>query len=139
MDLQLGRKGYEVGWEAYEACRQAGAIIATGHEHSYARTHLMDSFESLSIASMSSTLRLEEGKSFAFVSGLGGYSIRDQDRKGPWWAAVYTADQGANFGALFCQFLVDGDPNRASCYFKDIDGKVVDRFDIISHLRPNGP
>jgi hypothetical protein len=135
MDMQLGQKGDDVGWEPYEACRRGGAIIATGHEHTYARTHLMDDFESLSVASTASTLRLERGKSFAFVSGLGGESIRDQDRDGPWWAAVYTADQGANYGALFCLFLVDGDPYRARCYFKDIDGNVIDRFDIISDLK----
>ena len=99
----------------------------------------MDSFETLSVASKASTLRLEKGRSFAFVSGLGGHSIRKQDRDGPWWAAVYTSDQYANYGALFCLFLVDGDPNRASCYFKDIDGKVVDRFDLISDLQPNEP
>lgn len=133
-NMQLGKKGNEVGWGPYEACRQGGAIVATGHEHSYERTHLMDSFESLSVPSMSSTLHIERGKSFAFVSGLGGHSIRDQDRDGPWWAAVYTSDQDANFGALFCMFVVEGDPRRASCYFKDIDGNIVDRFDIISDL-----
>lgn len=138
-DMQIGLKGDEVGWEPYAACRQGGAIVATGHEHSYERTHLMGSFESLSVASMESTLRLEKGKSFAFVSGLGGKSIRNQDQEGPWWAAIYTSDQDANYGALFCLFLVDGDPRRASCYFKDVDGKVVDRFDIISNLQPTEP
>jgi hypothetical protein len=137
--MQLGEKADEVGWRAYEACLEGGAIVATGHEHSYARTHLMDGFESLRIASTSPTLRLDKGKSFAFVSGLGGKEIRNQDQDERWWAAVYTSDQGANYGALFCTFLVDGDPNRASCYFKDIDGKVVDRFDIISDLQPSGP
>jgi hypothetical protein len=133
--IQLGEKEDDVGWAPYEACRQGGGIIATGHEHSYARTHLMDSFESLSVASTSPTLRIEKGKSFAFVSGLGGYGIRNQDRDGRWWAAGYTSDQGANFGALFCTFFVDGEPNRASCHFKDIDGKVVDRFGIISDVQ----
>ena len=31
--MQTGGKLDEVGWGAYEACRQSGAIIATGHEH----------------------------------------------------------------------------------------------------------
>ena len=135
--MQLGKMKDEVGWGPYEACRKGGAIIATAHEHSYARTHLMDGLESLSVASTSPTLRIEKGKSFAFVSGLGGKSIRGQDRDGRWWAAVYTSDQGANHGALFCTFLVDGEPNRASCYFKDIDGKVADRFGIINDVQPN--
>ena len=133
--LQLGKKKDAVGWDAYEACRQGGAIIASGHEHTYARTHLMDSFEHLSVASTSSTLRIAKGRSFAFVSALGGKSIRDQDRDGPWWAAVYTSDQGANFGALFCTFFVDGEPNRASCTFKDVDGAVADRFTIVSDVQ----
>jgi len=132
--MQLGEKNDDVGWEPYEACRQGGAIIATGHEHSYARTYLMDSFESLSVASTSPTLRLEKGKSFAFVSGLGGLSIRNQDRDGYWWAARYTSDQEANFGALFCTFYVGGEANRANCYFKDIDGTIPDRFDITSDV-----
>jgi hypothetical protein len=135
--MQLGEKTDEVGWGPYEACREGGAIIATAHEHSYSRTHLLDSFQSLSIASTSSTLRVEKGKSFAFVSGLGGLSIRNQDQDSGWWAAVYTSDRGANFGALFCTFFVDGEPNRASCYFKDIDGEVPDRFGIVSEIAPN--
>jgi hypothetical protein len=133
--MQLGRKRDEIGWGPYEACRQGGAIIANGHEHSYARTHLMNSFESLSVASTSSTLRVTKGRSFAFVSALGGKSIRDQDRDGPWWAAVYTSDQKANFGALFCTFFIAGEPNRARCHFKDIDGRVADRFVIISDVQ----
>ncbi len=71
------------------------------------------------------------------MSGLGGYSISDQDEDENWWAVVHTSDQGANFGVLFCTFLVDGEPNRASCYFKDIEGEVPDRFDIISDIAAN--
>ena len=133
--MQLGNKKNAVGWTPYEACREGGAIIATGHEHSYARTHLLESFESLRIASTSSILRITKGRSFAFVSGLGGQSVRDQDRDGDWWATVYTSDRGADFGALFCIFFVDGEPNRARCYFKDIDGVVVDRFQIVSEVQ----
>ncbi len=131
-EMQLGLKKDEVGWAAYEACREAGAIIATAHEHSYSRTHLMDSFQQKSVASTSSTLRISEGRTFAFVSGLGGRSIRAQERGGPWWAAVYTKNQKANYGALFCTFFENGELNRASCYFKDVDGAIPDRFDIIN-------
>lgn len=133
--MQVGGKDDEVGWEPYEACRQGGAIVATAHEHSYSRTHLMDNFETQSVASTSNTLMIEEGKSFVFVSGLGGFDIRSQLRDEPWWASVYTDDQGANFGALFCTFFVKGESNRASCYFKDIDGNVPDRFDLISNVK----
>ena len=95
----------------------------------------MNNFETQSIASTSNTLVIDEGKSFAFVSGLGGESIRRQRRRNePWWASSYTYDQEANFGALFCTFFVYSEPNRASCYFKDIDGNVPDKFELISKV-----
>lgn len=137
--MQVGAKSDEVGWEAYETCRLAGAIVATGHEHSYSRTHLMSSFEFQTIASNSNHLILSEGESFAFVSGLGGHSIRPQvDYLGsnPWWASVYTSDESANYGALFCSFNLNSNENEASCYFKDIDGNIVDSFTIFRQLNP---
>ena len=97
--MQVGNKLDEVGWGPYEECRKGGAIVATGHEHSYSRTYLMEGLETQSIASTSTTLKIEKGKTFAFVSGLGGHSIRSQNNElaaKPWWAAVYTSAQGAN-------------------------------------------
>ncbi len=136
--MQLGGKGNDVGWQAYEACREGGAIVATAHEHSYSRTHLMASFKSQKVASRSNILVLEKGKSFAFVSGLGGKNIRDQERDGHWWAAKYTKDQGADHGALFCTFNANGDADRARCHFRDIRGRVPDRFEIINAVtRPH--
>ena len=135
--MQVGGKTDAVGWHAYEECRLAGAIIATGHEHSYSRTYLMSHFESQTIASTSNNLVLSEGASFAFVAGLGGASIRPQiDGLGtnPWWASVYTADENANFGALFCSFNVNGSEDEAACYFKDIDGNIVDSFNLTSQI-----
>lgn len=134
--MQVGGKGNEVGWKSYKACRKGGAIVATAHTHSYSRTHLMSSFKKQSIASTANKLVIEEGRSFAFVSGLGGLSIRRQYRRNdPWWASVYTLDQEANFGALFCTFFVNGKPNHANCYFKDIDGNVPDKFELISKVK----
>ena len=132
--MQVGGKRDEVGWEPYEECRRGGAIIATGHEHSYSRTHLMDSFETQSIASTSTTVRITRGNSFAFVSGLGGISIRGQDDQlaaKPWWAAVHTSAQGADFGALFCTFNHKAVENRGHCYFKDLNGVIADEFEVI--------
>ena len=133
--MQVGEKSNEVGWGPYEACRLGGAIVATGHDHAYARTHLMSSFENQVVASTSDTLEIDAGQSFAFVSGLGGASVRPQnpDRAGnPWWATVFRKDQGANFGALFCSFNHRGVFNRARCYFKAIDGTIADSFDVIA-------
>lgn len=132
--MQVGGKGDSVGWGVYEACRENGAIVATGHEHSYSRTHLMSSFEAQRVQSRSNSLTLSEGASFAFVSGLGGASIRDQQLDGDWWASIYTENQGADYGALFCDFNINGDPKAASCYFKNIQDEVIDRFELVSDV-----
>jgi hypothetical protein len=98
----------------------------------------MSNFKTQHIASTSNTLQIEKGKTFAFVSGLGGHSIRSQNEElatNDWWAAVYTSKQGANYGALFCIFNVNGVKNKAHCYFKDIDGRIPDEFDIVSNIR----
>src|SRR5262245_48468918 len=146
-DMNVGGKGDEVGWEVYEESRRGGAIIATAHEHSYSRTHLMSSMEQKTVASTAEPLELaadqagtpaDEGRSFAFVSGLGGSSIRDQERTGDWWAAVYTSTQGASNGALFAVFNVNGDPRLAHFYFKDVTGKVADDFTVHSNVGGSG-
>ena len=136
--MQVGGAGNETGWGVYEACRIGGGIVATGHEHSYSRTHLLEDFENQSIVGTTNTLTLENGRTFAFVSGLAGRSIRPQNRhllNKPWWASVYTSTQEADYGALFCTFHIDNQPEQANCYFKDISGNVPDTFNIISALR----
>lgn len=133
-DMQVGGKSDETGWGVYEAAREGGAIIATGHEHSYSRTHLLSSISNQTVASQSDTLIISKGKTFVFVSGLGGQSIRDQTRSGNWWASIYTSTQGANYGALFGIFNADGSPNLATFYFKDIKGNIVDRFVVQSEV-----
>ncbi|MGH7598791.1 MAG: metallophosphoesterase, partial [bacterium] len=132
--MQVGGKEDETGWDVYEEATKGGAIIATGHEHSYSRTHLLNNPSNQTVASRSDTLVLTKGQSFVFVSGLGGASIRDQALEGDWWASIYTSDQSANYGALFGTFNVNGIPNLATFYFKDIDGNVVDRFALISKV-----
>ena len=145
-EMQVGGKVSETGWGVYEAARRGGAIIATGHEHSYSRTHLLTSARQQTVASTDNTLVLsrdnpatpaDEGRSFVFVSGLGGQSIRNQERCLPTtppygcngeWASIYTSDQLANYGALFAMFNYEGDPSLARFYFRDIDGFVPDEF-----------
>ncbi len=133
--LQVGPKEDETGWKVYEACREEGAIIATGHSHSYSRTHLISEFkDEPEVASRANILEIEKGKTIAFVSGLGGRSIGRQHLDGDWWASVYTRNQEAKFGALFCTFAPGGETNRARCYFKAVNGEVPDRFELISKL-----
>lgn len=142
--MQVGGKRDDTGWGVYEESRQGGAIIATGHEHSYSRTHLLSSCQNQTVASTSDTLALaaddpatpeDEGKTFVFVSGLGGKSIRDQELAGDWWASIYTSTQGANYGALFGIFNYEGRAGLAKFYFKNIDGVVVDAFYVTSPVR----
>lgn len=144
--MQIGGKTDEVGWGPYEACRNGRAIIATAHEHSYERTKNLINIQTQAVDSAWNSInmtRVAAGSTFVFVSGLGGQSIRSQLRCLPKtypygcsgeWASIYTSDQGANYGALFCTFNVDGDANKASCYFKDISGRILDRFDVISEV-----
>jgi len=126
-DMQVGGKESSTGWGTYETCRQKGAIIATGHEHSYSRTHLLSDMSDQNIASKSSTFTISEGKTFAFVSGLGGIGIRKQKRGGDHWAKIYTSTQGASFGAMFGTFFED----KAEFYFKNINGDIIDQFTAV--------
>ena len=135
--MQVGGKSNDTGWEVYEESRKGGAIIATAHEHSYSRTHLLSNCRNQTVASTSDTLALfadrpetleDEGRTFVFVSGLGGKSIRDQELDGDWWASIYTSNQGANYGALFGIFNYEGKEGLAKFYFKSINGIVPDEF-----------
>ena len=145
-DMQTGKKSNKTGWEVYENCKNAGAIIATGHEHVYSRTKTLIDIENQVVDpewSERNKLRIKEDSTFVFVSGIGGKDIRPQERCLPLsypygcngeWANIYTSDQRATFGALFCTFNADGQPNKAYCYFKDIDGRIIDAFTITSFL-----
>ncbi len=140
-NLQIGGKSDESGWPVYENSRLGGAIIATGHEHSYQRTNLLSDMDTQAVAG--EDLVISEGQTFAFVSGMGGQGIRDQERCLPTtppygcngtWASVYAQQQGANHGALFLEFNYQGNPCLARGYFKDIDGNVPDQFFVRTTL-----
>jgi len=135
--MQIGGKSNEVGWGVYDMCRQHGAVIATGHEHSYSRTYLMDDFQTQQIANyQESPLNLAPEQSYAFVSGIGGHSLRPWDTtlvNNPWWAAVAATNNGIGYGALYCQFNIDGEENKAHCEQKDINENTWDDYDIYSY------
>src|SRR5213592_927925 len=130
--MQVGDKDDAMGWRVYETCKDLGAIIATAHEHSYHRTKTLTSMQNETVeASCSGPDNLcvgsgSPGRSFVFVSGLGGESIRSHQRCLPStfpygcngeWAKIYTSDQGATFGVLFITFNVDGDAKKAQGEF----------------------
>jgi hypothetical protein len=139
--MQVGGKFDEMGWEVYETCRRFGAIVHTGHEHSYSRTRTLIDLEAQIVdpsCSSATELCVSPGRTFVNVVGVGGHSIRSQLRclpstppygcKGE-WAFIYTATQSATFGAQFLVFNA-GHPRRAFGYFKNVQGQVVDAFTI---------
>ena len=143
--MQVGGKDDQSGWGVYETCRQYGAIAATGHEHSYARTHLLSNMTQQIVADDDFDYELSEGATIAFHNGLGGRNIRDQERCFPTtppygcngeWAAIYAEQQNATFGALFVTFGYQGDPCRARGYFKNVDGQIIDEFFLTSRVGP---
>src|SRR6185295_15653764 len=118
-------------------------IMATAHEHTYSRTYLLSSMINQTVASTSNVLTLTRGNSFAFVSGLGGNSIRPQLLSGNWWASILAGtclagdpvcQTTASPGALFGVFNVDGQPNKAFFFFKDTSGRITDSFTVISNV-----
>ena len=153
--MQVGAKGDEMGWEVYEACRKKGAIIISGHEHSYHRTKSLTNTKTQTIDSTCSSgsslcvgaATAGKERTFVAVVGTGGTGLRSQvrctpsstsppyaslstDTGCPIWASIYTSTQKAKFGALFITFNVDGNTKKARAYFKDIGGKTIDTFDI---------
>ena len=139
--MQVGDKSDEMGWDVYETCRRHGAIIETGHEHSYSRTRTLINLETQAVDPSClgrGQLCVGPGRTFVNVVGLGGHSVRAQTRCLPTtppygcngeWGFVYTSDQGATFGAQFITFNA-GDPRRAVGYFKNVNGQVIDNFTI---------
>lgn len=142
--MQLGERRNVAGWGPYEACRKGGAIIATAHNHIYARTKTLVSMRNQTVDpawSEPDKLRIAPGASFVFISGLGGRGTRPQTRclpgtypygcKGE-WGKIYTSVQGAIYGALFITFNVDGNPRKARGEFINIFGQTIDTFGITS-------
>ncbi|MFK7858454.1 MAG: metallophosphoesterase [Granulosicoccus sp.] len=124
--MQVYSKPDETGWDVYDACLDHGAMIAMGHAHTYSRTYLMKNFETQQVAHRNNVMTLEPGRSFAFVSGLGGREVKSQRNNGDWFASIYTATQGATHGALFCTLGT----STADCYFKAINGAIPDQFSL---------
>lgn len=149
-DMQLGDKGDEVGWAAYQACQTGGAIIATGHEHTYERTMTLTDLGNHDgghgAVGEPDVMNVGPGSTFVFVSGMGGNEIRDLESDhldDTWWATqytsnVYTANREpveefeAVLGVLFIDFHVDGDPYKARGYFKNLAGEMIDEFTIFA-------
>ena len=159
-DMQTGFKTNEVGWQAYQICQKHGAMIVTGHEHSYARTRNLDKIgshaENHGFFGDPEHIELKAGNTFVILSGLGGnelYPFNCKHKQDTWWASLFSdkvqmrngvlnyntcrnfTEDGSEyikftFGALFVTFNVNGDPTLAKGEFKTINGDVVDAFTV---------
>ncbi|KNE68246.1 hypothetical protein AMAG_12920 [Allomyces macrogynus ATCC 38327] len=122
---QSGSKPDETGYKVYDSCRAHGAVVATAHEHAYSRTALMGSFEKFEMMNATAThdqLDVRPGSSFAFVTGLGGESVRSLSQKmpdRPWLVRAAGADQNARAAAVLCEFYPGDDPFEAKCEVRD--------------------
>jgi hypothetical protein len=148
-DMQLGGKEDEAGWGVYQACQDEGAIIITGHEHSYSRTYSLDDVGSAAVGhgafGTPELMLVGGGSTFVNVVGIGGKDLRDFESShedDSWWASYYTTNAcmingavvdecDASPGALFIDFYVDGDPYKAHAYVKTINGTIMDEYEII--------
>jgi hypothetical protein len=124
----VGEKPDEMGWPIYENCRKYGAIVAQGHSHTYSRSKTITNDTAQTVDPTCSdpfNLCVSPNRHIFFDSSLGGTDTRSLNTTyvaKPYWGATY----GGNFGALFIEFNVDGNPNKARGYFKTIAGTIVD-------------
>jgi 3',5'-cyclic AMP phosphodiesterase CpdA len=150
-DMQVGAKTDEVGWDAYQICARHGVPVITGHEHSYSRSMVLtaigDATQRHGAIGDPEHLTLEPGRTFVTVAGLGGQSMRTRTAdhvSDSWWATIYARDYqlrngvmegtapSIQYGALFLELGIDGDPKRARGYFKTTGGEVRDTFTLTS-------
>jgi predicted phosphodiesterase len=150
-DMQTGAKTDEVGWTAYQSCQSAGAIIATGHEHAYARTKTLtalgDAASGYGAVGESNAVEVGPGRTFLAVAGMGGIQLRvfvPSHEKDTWWGAYYTADRESvngqvktvdnssdGMGALFLDLGIAGDQMQGRGRFVTaVKRRVVDDFSI---------
>ncbi|MDC0673683.1 metallophosphoesterase [Nannocystis radixulma] len=149
-DLQAGDKGDEVTWQALRNCQDNAAIVVMGHEHSYARTRTLTDLGNAATGhgavGLPELMEVGNGRTFTACSGLGGASIRDYDPDlhddDTWWSTIYSGNYhrrdgeevqefSVDYGVLFMRFHVGGDPAAAHGYFKNIQGEVLDEFDVL--------
>jgi predicted phosphodiesterase len=124
----VGPKGDEMGWAIYETCRRRGAIVAQGHSHTYSRSKTLTVAASQTIDAECNSpfdLCVGPGKDFFFDSSIGGNDLRSLNTSvasKPHFASAFSGD----YGALFIEFNVDGDPRKARGYFKTVGNVVID-------------
>ena len=132
--MQVNTKGDTTGWAVYEEARQQGVVTWNGHAHGYGRTHLLSKMDTQTVADNTSPYTVTKGASIVVQTGLGGDSVSSA---GPnanlsYWGKVSTASNGGTYGVVICTFGAAGDPKRADCLFRNVNGTEVDRWTMFS-------
>ena len=132
--MQVGDKSDEMGWDVYDTCRRLGAIVQTGHEHSYSRTKTLTNIQTQTVDSTaearpSSASDWAARSSTWSGSGVTAFGTRPVVyRRRRLTAATASghsstpSNQSATHGAQFITFNA-GDPRRAVGYFKNVSGR----------------
>lgn len=114
-DMQPGDKTDEVGWEVYQNCQKYGAMILTGHEHSYGRTLTLTDIGNRNkghgVTGLPDKINLGPSSTFVAVSGLAGRTMRPYDCEihddNTWWGSIVTSNylklNGTDTYGPFCQ------------------------------------
>lgn len=136
--FQLGSESTEVSLDMYNTCIKEGAIVMTGHNHSYGRTKPIRDAETKSV---SSSYDLRKGKTMIFVNGVGGrglYSGNDEYRRNGWWDVAYTGTSTprAEHGGVICTFETNGHGNCK--YIAGYSRKVLDNVDFSVSVENGG-
>ena len=161
---QIGSKQDDTGYGIYDTCRQAGAVIVTAHDHSYARSYLMSNFANFIVDSTSNELQLSGGKSFVAVVGTGGQTPTTADQSlaaNKWWynkkkipiigkkelrpfeiGFVFLFKRAKALSQASTPPLRAGalfcnftNENFADCYYKQVDGVIRDTFTINNSMQ----
>lgn len=133
--MQTGDKSDETGYGMYDLCANEGALIVTGHDHAYGRTHALSDVENQKVGDACASkldgiciYDLYEGQAIVGVVGLGGREVgsalNTEITSLKYWAKTFSSEAGA----LFCKYNYKGAANLAYCYFKTIKGTIIDQF-----------
>jgi len=135
---QLGGRTGEVNAPMYDTCMRHGAMIFNGHDHTFGRTHAFRDIENPTIVKTCSKGDQDcvydlQNASISVISGLGGWElggIRDDEKSESQWATTYREQ----FGATFCVYNYNGQEDLVYCYWKNIDGQVIDEWFVRQRL-----
>jgi len=139
------------GENFYDYCKDHGAIIFSAHNSVYARTHVMSKFAYPEIDkydkdSDGKIVQIRNGATLNILNGVGGEKMDIEQGKQmnyEHWQKKYAKGKGNEnekaFGALFCDFNVEGNNKKASCEFQRInsENKIYDSFTIYRNDNPD--